>query len=243
MINRKMKVGCLQNFPFIEDDFDAVTDYELFSKISVAVKKFIKDGINEMSTAIDNIKIYITEENGLITIVITDPKGRESTTVIPVPYKVSQLENDSNFITKDVDDLTYYTKTSDLAAVATSGKSSDLINDAGFLANTLNLSNEIRIGTYNSKPAYFKIVSGTTPNNTYLVILDNVDELILSSGYIIYDTSLGDKHPINMTYDITNNYFSRVDYAGSNNKVYFNYSSNLESKNYTISLIYTKTTD
>ena len=59
MINRKMKVGCLQNFPFIEDDFDAVTDYELFSKISVAVKKFIKDGINEMSTAIDNIKIYI----------------------------------------------------------------------------------------------------------------------------------------------------------------------------------------
>ena len=55
----------------------------------------------------------------------------------------------SNFITKDVDDLTYYTKTSDLATVATSGsytdlsntptiptKTSDLTNDSNFVNNT-----------------------------------------------------------------------------------------------------------
>lgn len=36
-----------------------------------------------------------------------------------VPTKTSQLENDSGYITKDVDNLTYYTKTSDLPAPIT----------------------------------------------------------------------------------------------------------------------------
>ena len=39
---------------------------------------------------------------------------------------VSTLNNDAGYITKDVNDLTYYTKSSDLAAVATSGKYCDL---------------------------------------------------------------------------------------------------------------------
>ena len=33
----------LQNFPFLEDDFDALTDYELFCKMMEYVKKFAKD--------------------------------------------------------------------------------------------------------------------------------------------------------------------------------------------------------
>ena len=33
----------LQNFPFIEDDFDALTDYQLFSKVVEYVKRFAKD--------------------------------------------------------------------------------------------------------------------------------------------------------------------------------------------------------
>ena len=43
-----------------------------------------------------------------------------------VPTKTSQLQNDSGFITKSVNDLTNYTKTSDLSPVATSGSYSDL---------------------------------------------------------------------------------------------------------------------
>lgn len=43
-----------------------------------------------------------------------------------VPTKTSQLQNDSGFITKSVNDLTNYTKTSDLSSVALSGAYSDL---------------------------------------------------------------------------------------------------------------------
>ena len=45
-----------------------------------------------------------------------------------IPTQTSQLTNNSGFITKDVDDLTYYTKSSNLANVATSGSYNDLSN-------------------------------------------------------------------------------------------------------------------
>ena len=68
-----------------------------------------------------------------------------------IPSKTSDLVNDSGFITKNVDDLTYYTKTSALASVATTGnynelinlptiptKVSDLNNDSGFITKSVN---------------------------------------------------------------------------------------------------------
>ena len=33
----------LENFPFLEDDFDALTDYQLFCKMMEYVKQFAKD--------------------------------------------------------------------------------------------------------------------------------------------------------------------------------------------------------
>jgi len=73
-----------------------------------------------------------------------------------IPTKTSQLQNDSNFayeseipdvsnfITKDVNDLTYYTKTSDLSSVALSGAYSDLSGtpDLSVYATTTALGNE-----------------------------------------------------------------------------------------------------
>ena len=70
-----------------------------------------------------------------------------------IPTKTSQLQNDSNFayesdipdvsgfITKDVNDLTYYTKTSDLSSVALSGNYNDLLNKpdlSGFITKSVN---------------------------------------------------------------------------------------------------------
>ena len=68
-----------------------------------------------------------------------------------IPTKTSDLNNDSGFITKSVNDLTNYTLSSSLASVATSGsyndlsntptiptKTSDLTNDSGFITNTVN---------------------------------------------------------------------------------------------------------
>jgi hypothetical protein len=61
-----------------------------------------------------------------------------------IPTKTSQLTNDSEFITKDVDDLTNYTKTSDLSSVALSGAYSDLSGtpDLSVYATNTALGNE-----------------------------------------------------------------------------------------------------
>ena len=45
-----------------------------------------------------------------------------------LPTKVSELENDAGYVDNSVDDLLYYTKSSDLATVATSGSYTDLDN-------------------------------------------------------------------------------------------------------------------
>ena len=53
---RECKNNVLQNFPYLEDDFDALTDYELFSKMTKRVNeiyKLFKDGIDQ------DVKDYI----------------------------------------------------------------------------------------------------------------------------------------------------------------------------------------
>lgn len=55
-----------------------------------------------------------------------DDTGTISFSTGTIPLKTSQLTNDSGFITNTVNNLTNYTKTSDLASVATSGAYSDL---------------------------------------------------------------------------------------------------------------------
>lgn len=61
-----------------------------------------------------------------------------------IPTKTSQLTNDSEFITKDVDNLTNYTKTSGLSSVALSGAYSDLSGtpDLSVYATNTALGNE-----------------------------------------------------------------------------------------------------
>ena len=48
----------LQNFPFLENDFDALTDYELFSLMVGYVKKLNNFFINDLEK---NIEKYIDE--------------------------------------------------------------------------------------------------------------------------------------------------------------------------------------
>lgn len=54
----------LQNFPFLEDDFDALTDYELFCKMVEYMKKSLdkvveyQDELNEFRTELDTYKNY-----------------------------------------------------------------------------------------------------------------------------------------------------------------------------------------
>lgn len=48
----------LQNFPFLENDFDALTDYELFSKMVGYVKELNNFFINDLEK---NIEQYIDD--------------------------------------------------------------------------------------------------------------------------------------------------------------------------------------
>ena len=48
----------LENFPFLEDDFDALTDYELFCKMMEYVKQFAKDN-EEFKKQIKDLENYV----------------------------------------------------------------------------------------------------------------------------------------------------------------------------------------
>lgn len=48
----------LQNFPFLEDDFDALTDYELFCKMIAYVKTLVKDN-EEFKKQLQELETYI----------------------------------------------------------------------------------------------------------------------------------------------------------------------------------------
>lgn len=74
MINKKdFKVLCpfkgwvLESFPYIEADFDAITNYQLFSKVTEYLNKIrdnqllLQQSDNELIDAFNNLKAYIDE--------------------------------------------------------------------------------------------------------------------------------------------------------------------------------------
>lgn len=61
----------LRNFPILEDDFDALTDYELFSKMVGYVKSLDAYVKGKME---DELKAYINQEfNNIMMDTIYDP--------------------------------------------------------------------------------------------------------------------------------------------------------------------------
>lgn len=61
----------MENFPFLENDFDALTDYELFCKMMEYVKQFAEDNeefkikLNDLQEQIDNIDVTDAVNNKL----------------------------------------------------------------------------------------------------------------------------------------------------------------------------------
>ena len=47
-----------QNFPVLVDDFDALTDYELFCKVLSYVKDIVKDN-KEINKKLNELEIYV----------------------------------------------------------------------------------------------------------------------------------------------------------------------------------------
>ena len=133
-----------------------------------------------------------------------------------VPTKVSDLSNDSGFITKSVNDLTNYTLSSALSTVATSGSytdlsnkptiptaTSDLSNDSGFITKSVDdLTNYTDTTTLNTALGGKQetLVSGTnikTINNYSLLGSGNIT--IESSGGTANYDELENRPQINST--------------------------------------------
>ena len=149
--------GVIENFPFIEDDIDAITDYELFSKgfgylddkkadkeeLSEYVKKDEIPPLDDFVTKDTQDLTYYTKTSDLASVALTgDYDDLSNKPVIP---DVSQ------YVTKDTTQLENYTLTSNLSDVALSGnyndlshkptiptKTSDLTNDSGFIDKDVN---------------------------------------------------------------------------------------------------------
>ena len=206
-----VNTNTIQNFPFVEDDIDAITDYELFSKgfgylddkkadkeeLSEYVKKDeippLDDFVTKDTTELENYtltsdlsevaltgdyddlsnKPVIPDVSNFVTKDTTELENYTLTsdlsevalsgdyddltnkpTIPVVPTNISAFNNDSGYITKDVNDLTNYTLTSNLSSVATSGSYNDLSdkptiptvptnvsafnNDAGYITKSVN---------------------------------------------------------------------------------------------------------
>ena len=94
------------------------------------------DWAQDDSTAPDYIKNKPTIGDATLTMAVnnniqatfTANDTDNATFNVSVPTKTSDIQNDSGFIDKDVNNLTYYTKTSDLAAVSLSNSYTDLDN-------------------------------------------------------------------------------------------------------------------
>lgn len=113
--------------------------YQLANEITPPSPSVVEQILQELETLSDSVSVI----NGQIqTINETIPTLALKS---EIPTKVSQLQNDSGFINKNVDDLTNYTKASDLSPVATSGAYSDLSGtpDLSVYATNQALNSEI----------------------------------------------------------------------------------------------------
>ena len=98
--------------------YSPLTDKPKINNVELSGNKTLND-IGVQQTVISE-----TEPTDSSVQVWINPSGD----AVTVPTKTSDLDNDSGFITNNVNNLTNYTKTSELSSVATSGSYNDLSN-------------------------------------------------------------------------------------------------------------------
>ena len=146
--SRIFRNAILETFPFLENDFDAITDYELFCKIYKYLDE-VKANKNELPDVSNYVTKDTTElENYTLTSDLSEVAltgDYDDLSNKPVIPDVSQ------YVTKDTTELENYTLTTSLSNVATTGsytdlsnkptiptKTSDLNNDSGFITKSVN---------------------------------------------------------------------------------------------------------
>ena len=107
-----------------------------------------------------------------------------------IPDSTSDLTNDSGFIDKNVNDLTYYTKTADLGAVALSNNYTDLTNKPTIPTvndGVLTLQqNGTTLDTFSANASANKTINIQTPTKTSDLTNDSG---FITNNYQIYSTT------------------------------------------------------
>lgn len=179
----------------------------VFFNVELGSYQLAQESIEPSSDIITQILVQL-ESQGEDIIALQNNLSNLVDNVIPtlatkseIPTKTSQLTNDSEFITKDVDDLTNYTKTSDLSSVALSGAYSDLSGtpDLSVYATNTALGNE----TTNRENADINLqnqIDGISASSDVVDIVGTYQELQN------YDTQhLGNNDIIKVLQDSTHN--------------------------------------
>ena len=146
---------------FIDKDVNDLTYYTLTSSLStVATTGDYDDLLNKPTIPTVNNATLTIQKNGTTVNTFTANASSDVTANIIVPTATSDLNNDSGFITKAVNDLTYYTLSSSLATVATSGSYNDLSNTPSIPTDTSDLTNGAGFITSSALNGYAQLSGG-----------------------------------------------------------------------------------
>ena len=114
---------------FIDKNVNDLTYYTLSSSLAtVATSGDYDDLLNKPTIPTVNDGTLTIQKNGTTIDTFTANSSNNKTVNVTVPTNTSELTNNSGFIDKNVNDLTYYTLSSNLSTVATSGNYNDLTN-------------------------------------------------------------------------------------------------------------------
>ena len=144
-----------------------------------------------------NGAIYIYSSDGLYTKLsvasgVNSVNGMSGDVNLFIPEKLSELQNDTGFITKDVDDLTNYPKLSDLAQVAVSGSYLDLSNKPAINNGQLTINrNGSTIGSFKANQSQDTTVNIRVP--VYTNELINNSQFVVDGNYVHTDNNFNNE--------------------------------------------------
>lgn len=104
----------LENYPFIEADFDAITEYQLYCKIVEYLNKCIyniklmETAVDEVVKQIEDLREYVDQYLKDITEVLEEVEEVKRS-VEELTLEVASLSNKINQVDSKVDNLKYYT--------------------------------------------------------------------------------------------------------------------------------------
>ena len=153
--------------------------------------------VEQLEQQISELSDEITTINNIIPTLATKNE---------IPTRTSQLSNDSGFIDKNVNDLTKYTKTSDLSTVATTGNYDDLLNkptiptvptnvsafnnDSGYITNSVdNLLNYYKKSETFTKQEVNDLISAITTMDLQVVQTLPTEDISTTTIYLVPKTT------------------------------------------------------